>query len=295
MEPNPSRQASLLVFGHSGQLAKALVKPARHAGFIVHTAGHTTADLTQPGQARALIAQVNPTHVINAAAYTAVDQAETEVETSFALNAQAPDEMAQTCAESGIRFVHVSTDYVFDGKAQTPYAEDAIPAPLNTYGRSKLDGERKIQQANPQAAIVRTSAVFSGGGDDFPSKIWAAAQSRDTLNVVSDQITGPTSAWALAEHLIALALTEASGMFHCAGQPFVSWSEYARLALSVSAANGGPHADVISTHTQQNPDRAQRPMAGRLGGNRLQNATGLFAPDWRADLAIALDAWMSNR
>lgn len=286
---------SVLIFGQHGQLARALIAPAQRSGLKTQTAGRQTADLSQPGQSRSLILSCRPAYVINAAAYTAVDRAETDISMCHALNASAPEEMAASCAEIGARFVHVSTDYVFDGQAETPYLENDVVSPLNVYGQSKADGECAVLAANPDAAIVRTSAVFSGGGTDFPSKIWSAAESRDELTVVDDQLTGPTSAWSLAERLVALCQSQDTGLFHCAGHPFVSWASYAEYALELSAARNGPSAHVVHAPSQPDPERASRPKAARLGGHRLEQATGLSAPDWRADLAIALDAWMTNR
>ncbi len=286
----------LLVFGQSGQLARALARQARKCGIKIMFAGRDRCDLSQPGQAAFLIRALQPSHVINAAAYTAVDKAEREPALCAAINTRAPGDMAKACAALHSRFVHVSTDYVFDGQATAPYAEDAPPAPVNVYGRTKLEGEYAVLDAFADAAIVRTSAVFSGSGDDFPSRMWTLARSRNTLDVVDDQIIGPTPVDALARRLVALASrSEGRGVYHCAGRPFVSWRRLAETAFDLGRARGAPHAVVHAVDSSAFPTAAQRPKRTPLGGDRLETLIGIPPPDWRRGLGQALDVWLANR
>ena len=272
-------QPDILVFGRSGQLARALSMTGKALGLKVACAGRDVADLSTSGSARTLIDDVKPRCVINAAAYTAVDAAESEPAQCRAINTYAPAEMAQACKAWGIRFVHISTDYVFNGESETPYLEDDQPDPINTYGRSKLDGEINALDAYDNTAIVRTSAVFSGWGDDFPSKILKLAQEREALSVVSDQMTGPTPVLDLAARLIQLSRSQASGIFHCSGQPYTSWADFAAALVNAQL----PHRQVTinPVSSEAFPTPAQRPRWSCLGGQRLSKAIQLEAPDWR--------------
>lgn len=285
----------LLVLGRSGQLARALAEAAgRNERFEVVLAGRERADLAVPGTASALIDAVRPEFVINAAAYTAVDMAEIEPEAAFAINARAVGEAAESAARIGARFVHVSTDYVFT--ANGPHDETSPPEPVNVYGASKLEGERLVLAACPDAAVVRTAGVFSGRGADFPSAIWRLAGRPDPIRVVADQTVTPTPADELAERLLALVqVRDASGVFHCGGVPGGSWHYVADAALAVLAEAGGPRrsAEAVSSAAFSRP--APRPSDSQLCGNRLADATGLTAPDWRAGLERALDRWRQAR
>lgn len=283
-----------LIFGKSGQLARSLAAQARCEDVSLLCAGRDIADLAIPGHARALIERLQPRFVINAAAYTAVDRAEDETLLCNAINADAPGEMAKACASQGSRFIHVSTDYVFNGESDTPYTEDSEPDPINFYGQSKLEGELKALNSYDQTTIVRTSAVFSGLGDDFPCKILNLAASRETLRIVDDQITGPTPAAELARRLFALARSpSAYGVFHCAGQPFVSWAGFAAAFLEQEGSATGTR--VIPVSSEEYPTRARRPKRSRLGGDRLKEATGLHSPQWQQSLGLMLDAWRASR
>ena len=287
---------TLLILGRSGQLAHALHAAA--AGYDqVICAGRETADLEKPGAAADLIAALAPDAVINAAAFTAVDQAEADEAAAHRINAEAAGEAAEAARKTGARFVQVSTDYVFGGDGRTgPFDEDAQPAPVNAYGRTKLAGERRVLDVHPGAAVVRASAVFSGRGADFPSTMWTLAQTRDVVSVVEDQLTCPTFAGDLAGALLALSQEhDAAGIFHGAGAPFASWADFAAAALSLSAANGGPTARVQPITTRELPRPAPRPADSRLTGSRLEAVTGLAASDWRAALPLALDVWRSGR
>ena len=284
----------LLILGRTGQLAKALAAAATEAGGVdITCAGSAEADLSRRGAVSALIDDLNPDLVVNAAAYTAVDDAERNPDLAFAINAEGAEEAALAARRNGARYVLVSTDHVFGGDGRIgPFNEQDATAPVNAYGRTKLEGERRVSAAYPEAAIARTSALFSGGGADFPSAIWRLAESRDVLRVVSDQLTAPTYAHDLASQLLALARhPEAEGLFHLVGAPFTDWATLAKAALDISRSAGGPTAQVEPVSSSEFPMIARRPSDSRLGGTRFDQLTGLGRADWRDGLAPAFAAW----
>lgn len=284
---------TLLILGRSGQLAQALSEAAAGRYDPVVSAGRSEADLAAEGAAARLIADLAPDAVINTAAWTAVDAAEDQEGAAFRINAVAAGEAAEAARRAGARFIQVSTDYVFGGDDRSgPFEEDAAPAPVNAYGRTKLAGERLVLEADPDAAIVRTSALFSGRGADFPSAMWRMACERDRIDVVDDQLTGPTYAGDLASVLLALAdQRDAAGLFHACGEPHVSWAQFAEAALAVSACAGGPGANLRPVRSAAFERRAERPADSRLGGRRLLEATGFSPSNWRQGLAAAFEEW----
>lgn len=277
----------ILVFGQSGQVARELARLAPEAHFL----GRADLDLATPGAAHAAHAAIEaarPEAVINAAAYTAVDKAEEQEAEAHALNAGAPGEMARTCAALGIPFVHISTDYVFDGSGEAPFAPDAPTAPLNAYGRTKLAGEQAVQAAGGAYAILRTSWVFSAHGANFVKTMLRLSESRDRLAVVADQVGGPTPAADIAAATIAMARQLASdpgksGIYHFAGAPAVSWADFARAIF----ARAGRAVTVEDIPTAAYPTPARRPHNSRLDCATLANF-GLSQPDWRAGLDAVL-------
>jgi len=286
----------LLILGQSGQLARALQARALQCFGEVRAAGRAGADLGEPGAVSHLITAWRPDAIINAAAWTAVDDAESREAEALIINARGAGEAAQAARAINARFVHVSTDYVFGGAPGGPFAEDAQPSPVNAYGRTKLAGERAVMEAFSGACVVRAAGVFSGGGADFPSAMWRLAQSRPEIGVVDDQLTGPTFAGDLAERLIALALLpDAHGVFHCASGPQLSWAAFAEACFDLAREAGAPSARVKPIPTADFPRPAARPADARLASTRLEAVTGLPAPDWRAGLSKALDAWLSSR
>lgn len=285
--------ARLLILGAGGQLARALRERAGPAGLEARSAGRTEADLAERGAASALIEAMKPDAVINAAAYTDVDGAQSDPARAFAVNADGAGEAAAAATRIGARFIHVSTDYVFS--AGGPHAEEASPDPANIYGSSKLAGERAVRTACPDAAIVRASGIFSGGGRDFPSAMWRLAHGSAPIRVVDDQRVTPIWADALADRLLALALQpEACGLFHAA-TPGASWFDVAEAALETLANAGGPHRVPEPVASAEFPRPAPRPSDSRLAGHRLSDATGLPAPDWREGLRPALQHWLAGR
>lgn len=221
---------TILVFGKTGQVATELQRQARPGQ--LHALGRDQADLSDPGLCAAAILSHKPDAVINAAAYTRVDAAETEEAAALVINAEAPAAMARVCAGLGIPFVHISTDYVFDGRGKTPFAPDATCTPANAYGRSKLAGEAAIRAAGGVHVILRTSWVFSAHGANFVKTMLRLSETREALNVVEDQIGGPTPAAAIAAALLkvtdALLMGQSGGTYHFASAPAVSWADLAR-------------------------------------------------------------------
>ena len=217
----------LLAFGHSGQVGQELARLG------VQTLGRADADLTDPLRCAALIAASNADAVVNAAAYTAVDRAEKDQTLAHNVNGEAPGALASACAAKGIPFVHISTDYVFDGTGDHPWKPDDPTGPLGVYGLSKLAGEEGVRSAGGPHAILRTSWVFSAHGANFVKTMLRLAETRDALSVVEDQIGGPTPArdsaracWVIAR---ALAAGQgARGTYHFSGAPGVSWADFAR-------------------------------------------------------------------
>ena len=276
----------LMIFGRTGQVARELARLAPEARFL----GRDEADLTDPAACAALIRQLRPAAVINAAACTAVDRAESEAETARLVNAVAPGAMAAACAGLGVPFVHVSTDYVFDGSGDRPRAEDAPTGPLGVYGRTKLEGEQAIATAGGQWAVLRTSWVFSAHGQNFVRTMRRLGAERERLTVVADQIGGPTPADAIADALLAMARAMVSdrskgGIYHFAGQPDVSWADFARAIF----VRSGLAPLVVDIPTSAYPTPARRPLNSRLDCAAITRDFGIARPDWRAGLGRVIE------
>lgn len=275
----------ILVFGKTGQVAREI---ARHAGpRDVVFVDRSEADLTNPGAVQAAIAVHNPQAVINAAAYTAVDRAEDDAD-AMRVNGHSVGAMASMCATLDIPLVHISTDYVFDGTGQEPHRPDDPTNPVNAYGVSKLAGEQAVRDMATRYAILRTSWVFSAHGTNFVKTMLRLAQSHDSINVVEDQIGGPTPAadiaWAclhLADRLMAKQIDNQT--LHFAGAPDVSWASFARETFG----QAGRDVTVTGIPTSDYPTPAKRPLNSRLDCTGLEEL-GLSRPDWRAGLASIL-------
>jgi dTDP-4-dehydrorhamnose reductase len=274
---------TLLVFGKTGQVATELQRQGD-----VTALGRAQADLSDPAACAAAILAANPSAVINAAAYTAVDRAEEEEVLATVINGESPGAMAHVCAGLGIPLVHISTDYVFDGRGETPWRPSDTPAPLGAYGRSKLAGEGAIRAAGCAHVILRTSWVFSAHGANFVKTMLRLSETRDALNVVADQIGGPTPASGIAAACLTLADAlrngqgsgQAGGTYHYAGQPPTSWKCFARETFVVAKRD----VSVTGIPTSDYPTPAQRPLNSRLDCSALETDFGIAPPDWRAAL-----------
>ena len=277
----------LLVIGRTGQLAHELARAAPGAMLL----GRAEADLADPAACAAAIraraGQMDA--VVNAAAWTAVDAAETEEETARTVNADSPGAMAAACAAMGVPFLHVSTDYVFDGAGDRPWREDDGPAPLGAYGRTKLAGERAVAEAGGRHAILRTSWVVSAHGVNFVKTMLRLGAAREELRVVDDQVGAPTPAADLAAMLlrIAASMTEAeplSGVFHIESRPYVSWAGLAAHIME----RAGLGCRIVPISSADYPTPAPRPCNSRMDGTRLREAFGIGPVDWRPGLDAIL-------
>lgn len=283
----------LLVVGRSGQLATELARRAGE-GLAVTALGREAADLAHPGAAAAAVLAAleagGVDAVINAAAHTAVDRAESEEALALAVNGDSPGAMAQVAAGRGVPFLQVSTDYVFDGSGTRPWRPEDPVGPLGAYGRSKLEGEVQVRNAGGPHAILRTSWVFSAHGANFVKTMLRLGRERDRLAVVADQVGGPTAAGDIADALIVMARgliadPGKSGTYHFAGAPDVSWADFAREIF----AQAGLSPEVADIPTSAYPTPAARPANSRLDCATLAAAFGIKRPDWRASLSSVLD------
>ncbi|HRE61406.1 MAG TPA: dTDP-4-dehydrorhamnose reductase [Micropepsaceae bacterium] len=284
----------VLVLGSSGQVAMALAALRAH-GFEVVCAGRPSLDLTMPASIDAAIATHRPDVVVNAAAYTAVDRAESEPDAAHALNATGAGDSAAAARKVGAAFIHLSTDYVFDGTKPAPYREDDAPHPLSVYGQSKLAGELAVTAAHQDAIVLRTSWVYAAHGANFVRTMLRLAGEGRTVRVVDDQIGAPTSAGAIADAILSLfrqmkgRTLPGRGVFHltCGGE--TSWCGFARTIFAASAARGGPTADVTPISTAEYPTAARRPANSRLDCTKLSQTFGITLPDWREALEPVMD------
>jgi len=270
----------ILVFGCSGQVGHELAKLDG-----VLALNRAEADLTDPEGCARQILNHRPTAVINAAAYTAVDNAETEEDLATLINAHAPVSMANACHDLSIPFVHISTDYVFDGSGQAPHIPDAPTNPVNAYGRSKQVGEDRITRSGAVYAILRTSWVVSAHGSNFVKSILRASQDRSELSVVDDQIGGPTPAVRIARACIKIAHDlvidpSKQGIYHLSGQPDVSWFEFAKTIFDCTDRE----IALTAIQTSHYPTLAKRPANSRLDCASTKLTFDIDRPIWKNDL-----------
>lgn len=276
---------TLMVFGRTGQVAMELARVVPDAVFL----GREEADLADPAACAAAIRSVRPQAVINAAAYTAVDRAETEEALATRINGAAPGAMAAACEELGIPFVQISTDYVFDGNGTAPWRPEDPVAPLNAYGRSKLAGEQAVRASGACHAILRTSWVFSAHGTNFVKTMLRLSATRDALSIVADQTGGPTPAAAIARACLDIAgqlaaAPEKSGTYHFSGAPDVSWKDFAAAIF----AEVGMQVTLTGIPTKDYPTPATRPLNSRLECQGTRDVFGIERPDWHAALRACL-------
>ena len=282
--------ATILVLGRSGQVARELAKLGPPEGFELVFAGRERFDLMGAADPAALVEALEPAAVINAAAYTAVDRAESEPQAALWLNREVPAALARTCASAGIPFVHFSTDYVFDGAKPEPYVEDDPIRPTGVYGRSKAEGEAEVLAAGGPAVVLRTSWVFSAFGANFVKTMLRLAQEREEIGVVADQIGRPTWAEDCAAGALRAAMAleageiEGAELFHLAGGGDASWADLAEAVFEESAARGGPRPVVRRIATADYPTPARRPANSRLDCGRIVRALNWPMRPWREGL-----------
>nr|WP_319527003.1 dTDP-4-dehydrorhamnose reductase [Pseudomonas laurentiana] len=284
---------NILISGQHGQVARELQLQLAPLGTL-HVLGRDALDLAHPAQIRQQVRALAPDLIINAAAHTAVDQAEAEPDLAFAINAQAPGVFAEEAARLGIPLIHYSTDYVFDGHKATPYTEDDTPNPLSVYGRSKLAGEEAIRVAACQHLILRTSWVFSRHGRNFLLTMQRLLQEKPELRVVADQIGAPTWAGTIARSTRALIERWQAGQagdwgtYHLTAQGETSWFGFAQAIAEHLQAQGKPCARLLPIPSSEYPTPAQRPLNSRLDCSRLQQQWHVSQPDWRQALIDCL-------
>lgn len=285
----------ILVAGASGQLARALVDAGRGRHDIA-ALGRPTLDLKDPATIERAVANFGPEAIINAGAYTAVDKAESEEAEATAVN-EGSGHLARAAAARGIPFLHVSTDYVFDGSATRPYREDDPVAPLGAYGRSKLAAERAVAAAAPEALTLRTAWVYHHEGANFVRTMLRLAETRDEINVVADQVGCPTYAPDLAEGLLHLAEARVAdgqagpaGVFHLAGSGETSWFDFAQAIFAGAAKRGFKVPKVNPIPTSGYPTPAARPANSRLDCALIERAYGIRLPEWADALERCLNA-----
>jgi dTDP-4-dehydrorhamnose reductase len=293
----------IVVTGVAGQVARSLVERGMALGHVVLPLGRPHLDLAS-GEAeaiRAVLEMTRPEAIVSAAAYTAVDKAESEPELAFAVNAIGAGHVAEAAAALNVPLVQLSTDYVFSGDGSRAWREDDPTGPQGVYGASKLAGERAVLAACPNSAVLRTAWVYSPFGSNFVKTMLRLAETRDEVGVVADQIGNPTSALDIADGVLAVAANligradpALRGVFHMAGAGEASWADLAEAVFAASAVRGGPAAQVRRIATSDYPTPARRPANSRLDCTRLAEIHGVRLPQWRGSLETVIDRLVSG-
>ncbi|OUL93396.1 dTDP-4-dehydrorhamnose reductase [Paraburkholderia hospita] len=292
-------QSTILLTGANGQVGFELMRSLQGLGTLV-ALDRSRLDLADLDQVRAVTRQIKPTLIVNAAAYTAVDRAESEPELAMLVNGKAPGVLAEEAKRLGAAIIHYSTDYVFDGAKSGPYVEDDMVNPQNAYGRSKLAGERAVAEAGGAHLVLRTSWVYGRRGSNFLLTMLRLAAERPELRIVADQYGAPTwcaSIASLTAHVVAQARavaardaadwwSEKSGIYHLTASGSTSWFGFAEAIFELAGQERTPK--VVPIATSDYPLPAKRPANSRLLNDKLACAFGLNAPDWRDALRQAL-------
>ena len=276
---------TVLVFGANGQVGREL----QRVGYV-RALSREEADVSREADIVSAIEVMEPTAIVNAAAYTAVDKAETDTEAAHLVNAVAPGIMAREARSRAIPFVHISTDFVFDGTKTGPYTEEDVPTPKSVYGQTKLDGEKAVLDVGGNSVILRTAWVFSPNGSNFVHIMMRLADERGILRVVEDQFGGPTSARDIAVAALNIVRTRGATpgeaeIYHYAGGPDVSRVEFARQIFRLS----GRAPEILPIPTTDYPTPAERPLNSRLDCSKIEKDFGIERPDWRESLARVLE------
>ena len=287
--------SGILVTGGTGQVARALADLAAEHGLPIHLVGRPAFDFDRPETIDAVFARVAPDLVINAAAYTAVDKAESDQDAAWRGNHAGPGQMACLCAATDARMIHISTDYVFDGTKPTPYVETDSTGPTGVYGASKLAGERAVLEALPEAIILRTAWVYAATGKNFLLTMINAARRTDQLRVVGDQFGCPTLAADLACAILDIAGQSRwqGGTYHAAGTGETSWHGFATAIFERAATHGLRAPTVSSLTTAEWPTPAQRPANSRLDCTLLERTFNIRLPHWRESCDLTVDQVMA--
>ena len=295
---------TLLVTGENGQLARSLATLApRFAAldFALKRIGRPGFDFDRPETIDACFADARPALVVNAAGWTEVDAAESQPAAAARANDSGPARLGALCAIAAIPYVHLSTDYVFDGTKGQPYVETDRPNPISVYGATKLAGENKILAQGGRAVILRTSWIYAAEGTNFVRTMLAAARKTDTLRVVADQRGCPTNARDLAEAIFAIIARIADGwgesyggIFHVAGSGETTWHGFAEAIFASASRFGRPVPEVVPIATADWPTAARRPADGRLDCGKAEKTFGVRLPSWRVSLDRVVEEIVEN-
>ncbi len=282
----------ILVTGGSGQVATELAARA-----AVTLAGRPDFDFERPDTVAAAFDRAEPSLVVNAAAWTAVDAAEASPDAAYRANRDGPAALAALCARAGVPLVHISTDYVFDGLKPSPYVEDDPVGPTGVYGASKLAGEQAVLESGARAAVLRTAWVYNATGKNFVRTMLGAARKNPRLRVVADQQGCPTHAGDLADAILAVAARMQAGwqpayggVFHACGQGSATWHGFALAIFAEAARHGRPAPEVSAITTADYPTPARRPANSRLACGKLAEVFGVALPPWQPALARTVEA-----
>ena len=292
----------IAVTGKEGQVARSMAGLGPDMGVEIIAVGRPELDLADPVSVRSALEAARPDVIISAAAYTAVDKAETEQELAFAVNGAGAGAVAEAAAALGVPVLHLSTDYVFDGSKTEPYNEGDPTGPTSAYGASKLEGEDRVTAVTADHAIFRTAWVYSAYGANFLKTMLRLGETRDTLSVVGDQLGCPTSAEDIARAMILAAQkmvedrdTKYRGVFHLTGSGEASWAEFAREIFRAAESHGRRPVEVIPITSDQYPSPVKRPANSRLSGDKLENIYGIVLPDWRISTAKVVDTLLGQK
>lgn len=292
----------ILVTGREGQVARALIERARLDPEIeLFALGRPELDLLDIRTIHAAIPPTRPDIIVSAAAYTAVDLAETDAANAYAINATAAGELGRLAAMLCVPIIHLSTDYVFDGLKMSPYHETDPTQPLGVYGASKLAGEHALADATANHVILRTAWVYSPFGKNFLKKMLHIAAERDRVRVVDDQYGSPTSALDIADAILSVARNlrrsdarDLRGIFHLAGRGDASWADFAHAIFEASEKRGGPRAEVVRITTADYPTAAKRPARSLLDTAKLASVHGISLPDWETSMERAVSRCLTQ-
>ena len=286
----------IAVTGQAGQVVTSLVERGAAAGHVVIALGRPALDLADPASVARALEAAAPDVIVSAAAYTAVDKAESESDLAYAVNGAGAGAVAEAAKALGVPLIHISTDYVFDGTLDRPYVESDPTGPTGIYGASKLAGEQAVLAIHGEnSAVVRVAWVYSPFGANFVKTMLRLASDRDELGVVADQVGNPTSALEIANGILQVATNLVSdsnqalrGIFHMTACGDASWADFAEAIFAASAAQGGPAARVRRITTADYPTPATRPANSRLDCGQIAKVHGVALPDWRQSLETVI-------
>ena len=292
----------IMLVGADGQLGWEVARRAFVASMSCHACDVTELDITQRDAVLRAVERLAPAVVVNAAAYTAVDKAESDPEAAFAVNRDGARHLAEACAAANVPLIHISTDYVFDGDKQTSYLESDPAVPLGVYGQSKLAGEEAVRQACPRHVILRTSWLYGVHGANFVKTMLRLGREREKLRVVDDQHGSPTFAGDLADAVLTLAGRVRSGdwpdggfgTFHCTGQGATTWCGFAREIFAAAAPTLGRQPEIEAISTDDYPTAARRPLCSVLDCGLIARVHGIALRPWRPALAEAVHAVLAQ-